>query len=65
MAMIEDYLDDQELADLALYLKRMTYEDAYRHAEGDGEYRKNKAYRFIDAATSLQKMLADMGYAPR
>jgi hypothetical protein len=63
--MIKDYLDDQELWDLAEYLKRVTYEDAYRRAEGDGEYRKAKAYRYIDSILKLQKLLADLGYAPR
>jgi hypothetical protein len=63
--MIEDYLDDQEMADLAEYCKRMTFEDAYRRAEGDGEYRKSKAYRYIDAIEKLRKLLADLGYAPR
>jgi hypothetical protein len=63
--MIENYLDKQELADLAEYCKRMTFEDAYRRAEGDGEYRKSKAYRYIGAIANLQKLLADLGYAPR
>ena len=63
--MIEQYLDKTELADLAEYLKRMTFDDAYRRAEGEGEYRKNKAYRYIDAVTKLQKLLADIGYDPR
>jgi hypothetical protein len=63
--MIKDYLDGRELADLAEYCKRMTFEDAYRHAEGDGEYRKSKAYRYIGAVVKLQKLLADLGYAPR
>jgi hypothetical protein len=63
--MIKDYLDDQELWDLAEYLKRMTFEDAYRHAEGEGEWRKSKAYRYIDAVVKLQKLLADLGFSPR
>jgi hypothetical protein len=63
--MIENYLNEQELADLAEYCKRMTYEDAYIHAEGSGEYRKCKAYRYIDAVVKLQKMLVDLGFAPR
>jgi hypothetical protein len=62
---IENYLNEQELADLAEYCKRMTFEDAYRRAEGDGEYRKSKAYRYIDAIVKLQKLLADLGFAPR
>jgi hypothetical protein len=63
--MIENYLNEQELADLAEYCKRMTFEDAYRRAEGEGEYRKSKAYRYIDAVVKLQKLLADLGFAPR
>jgi hypothetical protein len=63
--MIENYLDERELADLAEYCKRMTFEDAYRRAEGEGEYRKSKAYRYIDAVVKLQKLLADLGFAPR
>jgi hypothetical protein len=63
--MIENYLDEQELADLAEYCKRMTYEDAYRHAEGESEYRKSKAYRYIGAVVKLQKLLADLGFSPR
>jgi len=63
--MIEHYLDKNELSDLAEYLKRITFDDAYRRAEGDGEYRKAKAYRYIDAITKLQNLLADMGYSPR
>jgi hypothetical protein len=63
--MIKDYLDDQELWDLSEYLKRMTFEDAYRRAEGDGEYRKSKAYRYIGAVAKLQKLLADLGFSPR
>jgi hypothetical protein len=63
--MIENYLNEQELADLAEYCKRMTFEDAYSHAECDGEYRKNKAYRYIGAVTNLQRLLSDLGFAPR
>jgi hypothetical protein len=63
--MIENYLNEQELADLAEYLKRMTFEDAYRRAEGEGGYRKSKAYRYIGAVAKLQKLLADLGFAPR
>jgi hypothetical protein len=63
--MIEDYLNEQELADLAEYCKRMTFEDAYRRADGEGEYRKSKAYRYIDAIEKLRKLLADLWYAPR
>jgi hypothetical protein len=62
---IKDYLNEQELADLAEYCKRMTFDDAYRRADGDGEYRKSKAYRYIGAVAKLQKLLADLGYAPR
>jgi hypothetical protein len=51
--MIENYLNEQELADLAEYCKRMTFDDAYRRAEGEGEYRKSKAYRYIGAVAKL------------
>ena len=63
--MIKCYLNEKELTDLAEYLKRMTFDDAYRRADGDGEYRKAKAYRYIEAISKLQSLLADIGFNPR
>ena len=63
--MIEQYLDKNDLWNLAEYLKRMTFDDAYRRADGEGEYRKDKAYLYIDAISKLQDLLASMGFNPR
>ena len=59
-------LSDNEKRELALYFKRMTFEDAYRHTDQDSaDNRKAQAYRILTAIAKLQKELADMGYNPR
>jgi hypothetical protein len=52
---IEDYLTDDKLWDLAVFLKRVTYNDVFEHTEGDGEYWKNRAYKYIEAINGCKK----------
>jgi len=59
-------LSENEKWELALYYKRMTFEDAYRHTDqASADNRKAQAYRILTAIAKLQKELADMGYNPR
>jgi len=52
---------------LALYLKRMTYEDALRRTDCgySDEDRKEQAYTFLNAINDVQDCLANAGYSPR
>ena len=52
---------------LALYLKRITYEDAYKRTDCgySDEERKEQAYTFLNAINDVQDCLADAGYVPR
>jgi hypothetical protein len=69
-AKIEDFLNPDELEDLAKYLKRITYEDAYNRSDpGDyagmpegEEWRKAQAYRFLSAVGKLENYLAEIGF---
>jgi hypothetical protein len=63
-AKIEDFLNPDELEDLAKFLSRIVYEDAYRKAEaGDGETRrKAQAYHFLTAIGKLENYLAEIGF---
>ena len=61
--MIKEYLTERELADLALFLKRVCFDHVLDCTDGNDD--KAQAYRMIDAIVSLQKLLADLGYNPR
>jgi hypothetical protein len=63
-AKIEDFLNPDELEDLAIFLKRITYEDAYNRSEaGDGEtHRKAQAYHFLNIVGKLENYLAEIGF---
>jgi len=51
---------------LAVFCKRVTFEDAYRRADGDTEdERKAMAYRILEALSDVEAFLAKAGYAPR
>ena len=44
--------------DLAFFLKRVTFEDAYRRSHGDTEVaRKAMAYRILEALSDLENKL--------
>jgi len=61
-----DELTDREKSELALYFKRLTFNDVYERTDIDTkENRKAQAYRILDAIAKLQKELADQGYNPR
>jgi len=59
-------LTGMEKSELALYFKRLTFNDIYEHTDIDTkENQKVQAYRILDAIAKLQKELADQGYNPR
>ena len=61
-----DELSGREKSELALYFKRLTYNDVYEHTDIDTkENQKAQTYRILDAIGKLQKELADQGYNPR
>jgi len=55
---------DDRARDFSLYLKRMTYEDAYRRTDCGytAEGRKSQAYRFLEGATSVETSLNEQIY---
>jgi len=59
------YLNDNQLWDLAVILKRLNYNDIEEHTEGDGEWQKERTYYYLGVINQLQKYLADMGFNPR
>jgi len=51
---------------LAVFCKRVTYDDAYRRADGETETeRKMMAYGILEALSDVEAGLAKAGYAPR
>jgi len=62
---IKDYLTDAELFNLALYLKRVCFEDVCIRSEGKGQEQKENAYYTISVIEKLQNYLKDLGFAPR
>ena len=51
---------------LAVFLKRVTFDDAYRRADGDTEAaRKEMAYRILDGLSEVKKALAEAGISAR
>jgi ribosomal 50S subunit-associated protein YjgA (DUF615 family) len=61
-----DFLTAKENRLLALYLKRMTFEDALRRCDQDTkENMKGQAYAILAAIEKVRDRLAAEGYAPR
>ncbi|MDR2941740.1 MAG: hypothetical protein LBV17_04015 [Treponema sp.] len=52
-------IDDKKAKSLSLFLKRITYEDAFRRTDVGftAEARKEQAYRFLDVVMDLEKSL--------
>jgi len=61
-----DFLTDDEKYDFALFLKRVTYDDALEKVEpGTKEQEKKRAYWFLEIIDKVQGELAREGFAPR
>ena len=61
-----DFLKDYEKLLLALFFKRLTFEDVYQYTDpGTKEEQKAMAYDILAAIEKVQKELADQGFAPR
>ena len=59
-------LTDNEKWELAVYFKRLTFNDVYEHTDADTkDNQKAQTYRILEAIAKLQKGLADQGYNPR
>jgi hypothetical protein len=58
-----DFLNDDEKYLLAVYFKRMTYDNALEASDGGDD--KNMAYRILEVVGKVQRALADQGFAPR
>jgi len=59
-------LTNREKYELALFFKRLTFNEVYEHTDVDAiENRKAQAYRILGAIAKLQKELAEQGYNPR
>ena len=53
-------------ASLAVFLKRVTFDDAYRRADGDTETaRKEMAYRILKGLKNVEEALAVAGISAR
>jgi len=51
---------------LAIFCKRVTFEDAYRRADGETEAeRKAMAYRILDAFSDVEGCLEKAGFLTR
>jgi hypothetical protein len=51
---------------LAVFCKRVTFEDAYRRADGaTEEERKAMAYRILAALSDVEACLGEAGFSPR
>ena len=51
---------------LAVFCKRVTFDDCYRRANGENETeRKAMAYRMLSALSAVEECLKNEGYAPR
>jgi hypothetical protein len=51
---------------LAVFCKRVTFEDAYRRAHGETEEeRKAMAYRILAALSDVETCLGEAGFSPR
>jgi hypothetical protein len=51
---------------LAVFCKRVTFEDAYRRADGETEEdRKAMAYRILSALSDVETCLGEAGFSPR
>jgi hypothetical protein len=51
---------------LAVFCKRVTFEDAYRRADGETEEaRRAMAYRILEALSDVQTCLGEAGFSPR
>ena len=61
-----DGLTGREKRELAVFFKRLTFNDVLEHADPDTkENEKAQTYRILGAIGKLQKELADQGYNPR
>ena len=53
-------------AELAVFLKRVTFEDAYNRADGEDETeRKKMAYRILRGLQDVEACLANAGFSAR
>jgi len=60
------FKNDYNAEALAMFCKRITYDDAYNKADGETETEKKMmAYRILSAISDLEECLAQAGYAPR
>jgi hypothetical protein len=51
---------------LAVFCKRVTFEDAYRRADGETEKdRKAMAYKILLALSDVETYLREVGFSPR
>jgi hypothetical protein len=51
---------------LAVFCKRVTFDDAYRRADGETEEeRKAMAYRILSALSDVEMCLGEEGISPR
>jgi hypothetical protein len=60
-------INDENARSLSLFLKRITYEDAFRRTDSGftAEARKSQAYRFLDGVTDVEKALNEELYKQR
>jgi len=51
---------------LAVFCKRVTFDDAYSRADGETEAdRKAMAYRILEAISDVESCLKEAGFSPR
>jgi hypothetical protein len=59
------YIDPDTAEVLAVFCKRVTFEDAYLRADGETEEeRKAMAYRILSALSDVNTCLEEAGFSP-
>jgi hypothetical protein len=60
------FSNEQNAGALAVFCKRVTYDDAYRRSDGETEAeRMDMAYRILSAIAELGACLGEEGYSHR
>jgi len=59
-------VSDEYVMDLAIFCKRVTFDDAYNRAHGETDKeREAMAYRILNALGEIQAYLGSIGISPR
>jgi len=60
------FSDNDKAMAVAVFCKRVTFEDAYKRAHGETDKERTAmAYRILEGLADIEKYLAERGFAPR